>query len=484
MSTLPPLPSLVQTLVHALSPVLSPLLASLPLVDLVHSADKTLRDAVLEATREVAQQALSQPQRPDNAACKKTFHLHSALGSLTFVRWCLRDEQGHWQDPLPHALAGHGCTAAVRQQITWLHALMTTQETTSTLRLFHAAEPSLATVHRVAVDEGCALARQFSPELFGPLVEARVQPIAQQVDLLVVGADGGHVPMRGEGTSAAREWHEGRVVTVTLLGAADPQQPRSVTLLDGQPREQVVGHERPVLGTLVLGQMPTLDGPRADRVEAGLRSIHTVLSTLCPQAVWQGVCDGGDWPEKVVDEVVGPSKRTTDFYHASEHLLDAAKARFEDSDKANIWWAEKRTGLLTRPGEAGQVADELRRSAAHLGRREAKEEVRKEAGYFEKRADHMAYAERLAANEVIGSGQTEAAVKQLITVRMKRVGATWGAEGGDAVMHARSLVVSQLFEGAWKKHIEEQFAPYRGEDGRKGGGQVDQPRFAPYQVEA
>jgi hypothetical protein len=460
MSTLPPLDSLVQSLVDALSPVLSPLLSSLPLVDLFHHADKTLRDAVLDATREVTQRALSQPKRPEPGASKKTFQVHSALGLLTFVRWGTRDEQGCWQDPLPHAVSGRGCTAAVRQQIAWLHALMTTQETCSTLRLFHAAQPSLATVHRVAVEEGCALAKEFSPELFGPLLEARVQPIAAQVDLIVVGADAGHVPMRGEGSSAEREWHEGRVVTATLLGAPDPSKPRTVTLFDGKKRKKKVGYERPVLATVVLGQMPTLDGPRADRVEAGVKKLHTTLQALCPQATWQGLCDGGDWPEEVVDATVGSSRRTTDFYHASAHLLDAAKARFKDPSKAHAWWAEKRTQLLTEPGEAKRVAEELRRSAAHLTRSEAKKEVGKEAGYFEKRAATMEYAKRLAGNEVIGSGRTEAAVKQLITVRLKRVGATWGAEGGDAVMHTRSLVVSQLFEGAWEDRVQKQFAPY------------------------
>jgi hypothetical protein len=172
------------------------------------------------------------------------------------------------------------------------------------------------------------------------------------------------------------------------------------------------------------------------------------------------LCDGGDWPEEVVDTTVGSSRRTTDFYHASDHLLDAVKAPFEDPGKAQSWWAEKRTQLLTMPGEAKRVAEELRRSAAHLVRSETKKAVGKEAGYFEKRVENMAYAERLAANEVIGSGQTEAAVKQVITVRLKGVGATWGEEGGDAVMYTRSLVVSQRFEGAWEAHLQKQFAPY------------------------
>jgi hypothetical protein len=461
MSTLPSQAELVQSLAQSLAPVLKPLVASLPLVELMQGADKTLRDAVLQAACLVIEQALCQPQRPERAAYKKTFHLHSALGTLNFVRWGTWDQQGQLREPLPHALWGHGCTAAVREQLVWLHAFMTTQETSATMRLFHAAEPSVSTVHRVALDEGCALAKQFSPELFGTLLTARVRPIAEQIHLVVLGADGGHVPMRGETSSAARQWHEGRVVTATFLGAVDPNCPRTVTLLDGQRREHRVGSERPVLATVVLGQMPTLQGPRAERVQASLKKLHEVVKTLCPQARWQGLCDGGEWPESLVDAIVGSERRTTDCMHASSHLLNAARAQFEDEKQAMQWWTAERTRLLTRPANAERLVKALTRSVARLPHAEDKKRLQTEVGYFRKRKENMAYAERLAANEAIGSGPTEAAVKQLLTVRMKRVGATWGADGGDAVMHSRSLAVSQLFDGAWQERLRQQFAPYQ-----------------------
>lgn len=460
MTTLPSDDHLVQSLVLALSPVLTPLLASLPLVELLRGADKTVRDAVLEAARLVTERALEQP-KPANAAFRKKCALHSALGPLRFLRWGTLGQDGKEHDPIPHSLWGHSCTAAVREQITWLHALMTTQETIATMRLFHASQPSLATAHRVAVEEGCELAKQFSPELFGSLLHARVEPFADKVELIVFGADGGHVPMRGQQGSAARQWHEGRVVTATLLGAVDPKKPRTITLFDGKKREHEVGLERPVLTTVVLGQMPTLEGPRSARVEQSAKTLRSVLAALCPRAAWQGLCDGGDWPEEVVDTTVGEASRTNDVYHASDHLLDAARARFPDEKKAKTWWAEERTRLILKPGEAGRLVAELTRSSQHMLRHADKKALETEVGYFRKRAANMAYAERLAANEMIGSGPTEAAVKQVITVRMKRVGATWGAEGGDAVMHSRSMVISGLWEGAWRERVRQQFAPYQ-----------------------
>jgi hypothetical protein len=47
------------------------------------------------------------------------------------------------------------------------------------------------------------------------------------------------------------------------------------------------------------------------------------------------------------------------------------------------------------------------------------------AGYFERRADSLGYAQRLAAGQSIGSGLVEGACKQVIGRRMKQAGARW-----------------------------------------------------------
>lgn len=257
--------------------------------------------------------------------------------------------------------------------------------------------------------------------------------------------------MKGEGQCAQREWHEGRVTTVTLLSAPDPEIPRNVTLFDehGNKTQRVVGHERRILAKLVLGQMPTLQGPRSDRVERALKDTYHILSKLCPQATWQGVCDGGDWPEQIVDATVGTERRTTDWFHASSHLYEVAESLTETKEQAKTWWMNQYNALLTQPGESIRLAENLEtlvREKADM------DEKIKSAGYFIKRQGNMAYSERLAANEMIGSGNTEAGVKQEISVRMKRSGASWTHRGGEAVMHARGLILSGLWEGAWREH--------------------------------
>ena len=43
----------------------------------------------------------------------------------------------------------------------------------------------------------------------------------------------------------------------------------------------------------------------------------------------------------------------------------------------------------------------------------------------------------------------EAAIKTLVTVRMKRAGARWTIDGGQAVLTFRSLSKSDRFDHAW-----------------------------------
>lgn len=74
-----------------------------------------------------------------------------------------------------------------------------------------------------------------------------------------------------------------------------------------------------------------------------------------------------------------------------------------------------------------------------------------------KRLHKMKDADRLQANECIASGHIESAVKCTVTVRLKRPGATWSHQGGEATVHVRSLLLSGLWVVAWKIHIDRQF---------------------------
>jgi hypothetical protein len=82
-----------------------------------------------------------------------------------------------------------------------------------------------------------------------------------------------------------------------------------------------------------------------------------------------------------------------------------------------------RQELLT----AGAAGVQAHLAAAWPGARSAAKRaaVDDAVRYFERRADYLGYAERLAQGQSIGSGLIEGACKQVIGRRMKQTGARW-----------------------------------------------------------
>ena len=128
-----------------------------------------------------------------------------------------------------------------------------------------------------------------------------------------------------------------------------------------------------------------------------------------------------------------------DFFHASEHLDDVAKAWYgEDSDKAKCWLEARKLDLLS-----DCVEDVIRSIRSwHPTDDVAKEIRRVELGYFEKNKDRMLYATFLANGYHIGSGLVESACKMIVTQRLKQSGMRWTEPGAESIAHLRSFLLS------------------------------------------
>ena len=447
MST--PLDVVVQAVCQALVPVLLTLHTDLSPETFLNRLDRPVALSVLEGARQALELVLSQrlasgtevdqPTGPE----RRTYRIHSALGVVCF--------EATPSTPLDTRVLPHGCTRSVREESAFLVAQGTAHEAHEIMKKYRLSVPSESTLKRVVAEEGKAMLRLWDtqlPNLAYPLVTE----VIDKVDLIQVSADGAHVPMRGANETAQREHHEARLVTVTLYGQPNEAKERVVTLheADGTPYGECVGFQRPRLATFIFGEMPSLDGPKGERATTALGWLIQCIHALRPSLPVYGCCDGGAWPEQTVDEAVGEGNRTTDFFHACEHLRAASQAAFGDGDLGMAWYKRERTKLLTEDGAAARLSDTLTRLAdrADLSAK-ATDRLRTEAGYFRKRAPQMEYARLLREGLVIGSGVVEAAVKRLITLRMKRPGATWTDEGGDAVIALRSLWLSGLWEQAW-----------------------------------
>jgi hypothetical protein len=154
----------------------------------------------------------------------------------------------------------------------------------------------------------------------------------------------------------------------------------------------------------------------------------------CPDAHYVGIADGakGNW------EFLGrhTDVQVTDFWHAAEYLGKAAVVLYRGHPRTKEAWLEDACHRLKHePDGAEWVLKQLRRLARERPWAKDHEDVQKAITYFANQsgAGRMDYAGRVAANEPIGSGVTEAACKVIVKQRLCGSGMKW-TEGGSAVV--------------------------------------------------
>lgn len=479
MDTRTLLPDVVQAVRQALAPKLeSARRSAASLEDFLNDLDASVLHSTVEGARQALAQVVTEEHKlsPVESAKLLPYRVHTALGAVSFKLWS-KAEDGQTQCALDSMQLWHGCTLSVREQCAFLVAQGTAQEARDSMLLFRSSVPSDSTIKRVVATDGARMMQVWDTRA-AEMVDTRYGVMMSEVDMVSASADGAMVPLRGiaavdkschDGPDdsveavASRSYREARIITVTLYGKPNGSKERIVTLYDeqGKAHGECVGFQRPRLGTLVFGEMPSTDGPKGQRAATALGQILGAIRQARPDVPFKGTTDGGQWPEQTIDEAVGKDNRNADFYHATEHLAVASKAAYRDSDLATAYYKRWRTQLLTNDGAAAAISDELLELAHTAGRPAAQRKIlEREAGYFSKRADNMQYAELLRNDMIIGSGLVEAAVKRLITLRMKRTGATWTEDGGDAIIALRSIRLSGLWDLAWQMHVQNERDSY------------------------
>jgi hypothetical protein len=170
---------------------------------------------------------------------------------------------------------------------------------------------------------------------------------------------------------------------------------------------------------------------------------------------WIAVCDGGAGLEELLEVNFGRVEVVIlDFYHASEHLGDLAKAwcggDAEAARSQHQAWADE----LKHQGGAAVL--ERLRGLDVSGRPQARSVWEATVTYFENQGHRMDYPDYVSKGWQIGSGPMEAGCKTVIGGRLKGSGMRWGHEGADAVSHLRALLLSEKgqWEAFWAEHRE------------------------------
>ena len=279
----------------------------------------------------------------------------------------------------------------VAKQAVWLSGLLDFAQAAEVLEKVGQIPISTSTVWRQANQWGATLKTQEEIQraiaTALPNREQIVPGEAKTQQRLGASLDGAMVPVRKEG------WKEVKIGSVfeTELRPTKDKDTGELVDLAHAANPTYVAH---------------LGGPHA---------FAQALWAEARQRQWSGavdtiiVADGAAWIWNIVEEHFYDSVQAIDWYHASEHLGQAASLVYgEGTPRAHIWRKEYEKVLFE--GHAEQIAqclEQLAKDQPNLA-----EGLRREAGYFRQHQRRMNYLELREEGYPIGSGTVESGCKQ------------------------------------------------------------------------
>lgn len=161
----------------------------------------------------------------------------------------------------------------------------------------------------------------------------------------------------------------------------------------------------------------------------------------------QVVADGAAWIWNQADLHFGQSHQLVDWYHANQHLANAAKlCKGEGTPAFRLWFNSRETALYQ--GHAARIAAELEAAAGDLP--PVADNLRREAGYFREHQHRMNYLEMREEEYVIGSGMVEGGAKQY-QARLCGPGMRWSRPGAEHMIPIRTAILSERFQEGWHR---------------------------------
>jgi hypothetical protein len=199
------------------------------------------------------------------------------------------------------------------------------------------------------------------------------------------------------------------------------------------------------LRSIRYGRMP---GARAaTEIESSLAGdLHGILGER-PDLRVVTLADGAREMQNMLDNITNGLEveaRMLDFWHVVEKLADAVSSTGRDAKPKLSKWKR----ALRNDDHAIERIDVELRTWAIEYEDDLPAGLYDALTYIENNRDRMRYATVRAAHLPIGSGHVEATCKTIVSTRMKRCGARWKRNGGQTVMHLRSLATSSRWEDA------------------------------------
>lgn len=255
---------------------------------------------------------------------------------------------------------------------------------------------------------------------------------ANAPQLLVIGMDGGRWQGREKDADTDSRWREDKVLTVSSYLPGDGREGKPVALVR---THLATGRDTEAFGTMA----------RVEAERRGYRQAETVIA----------LGDGGNWIDPLLDREFRVRARIIDWYHASEHLWDCARAVHGPQTPAASAMAEHLEAWLW-DGKVANVIEALSGHARRLGEPRAADPpqhprrvLHQNVGYFTRHRTHMDYPAYRANGWPIGSGETEAGVKQF-NKRVKGTEQFWTEAGIEPILCLRAAWLSQ--DDRWQRY--------------------------------
>lgn len=317
----------------------------------------------------------------------------------------------------------------VAKQAVWLSGLVTFEQVAEILKRIGQIEISDSSVWREAQKWGAEFAAIETAErtLANALPGQRdvLRRAARSDGPMGVAMDGTMIHIRGEGW---KELKIGAVFEIELRPTRDPETG------DWEDLAHAVhnSYRAHLGGPEILGQLVWAEARRRDWE----RAIDT-----------QVIGDGAPWIWNLALDHFYDSHQVVDWYHATEHLSEAAHLlKGEGTPAAKQWYTRHKTLLFQ--GHAASIAQELSAAAADQSVNAA--ELDKQAGYFRNNQHRMNYQELREGQWLIGSGTVESGAKQF-KARFCGSGMRWNRSGAQNLLPIRAAVLSRRFDDFWSR---------------------------------
>lgn len=156
-----------------------------------------------------------------------------------------------------------------------------------------------------------------------------------------------------------------------------------------------------------------------------------------------GLGDGALWIPEQGEQIAGCNySHLIDFYHFAEYLYDA----FEGDLRRDL-----KVSRSKQEAKAGQMSKVMRRLYRRAKEHPDHEGVKACISYIKNRANQFKYAEAIAKELPIGSGEVESANRSLIQQRLKLPGCWWLRENASKIACLRVVRANNGWNKLWAR---------------------------------